>query len=64
MNQPQGYSPATELNAFFGSRSFQNGVTDAISSTASGTAANPNGFSSPYFIQFTYEPIPEPAVEG
>jgi len=59
-----GYLPSTELNAFFASRSFQNGVTDAISNTTSGTAAAPNGFSSPYFIQFTYEPIPEPASLG
>jgi hypothetical protein len=60
----QGYTPSTELNAFFASRSFQNGVTDAISSTASGTAANPNGFSSPYFVEFTYVPIPEPTSLG
>ena len=56
-----GYTPAAELNAFFGSRSFQNGVTDAISSTVSGTAAAPNGFSSPYFVQFNYQVVPEPA---
>ena len=36
----QGYTPATELNAFFGSRPFQNGVCDAISSTASGTVTS------------------------
>ena len=60
----EGYSPAAELNAFFASRSFENGVTDAISSTASGSAAAPNGFSSPYFVQFTYEPVPEPSTLG
>jgi hypothetical protein len=55
-----GYTPATELNAFFGSRSFQNGVTDAISNTTSQTAASPNGFSSPFFVQFTFAQVPEP----
>jgi hypothetical protein len=56
-----GYTPSAELNAFFASRSFANGVADAVSSTASGTATQPNGFSSPYFVQFIYEPVPEPA---
>jgi hypothetical protein len=59
-----GYTPNTELNAFFASRSFQNGVTDAISSTTSGAAGSPNGFSSPYFVQFIYEPVPEPTSLG
>lgn len=53
-----GYTPSAELNAFFASRAFANGVTDAISSTAGGTAAAPNGFSSPYFVNFV---VPEPA---
>lgn len=54
-----GYgTTGTPLQAFFASRSFQNGVTDAISSTASASAAAPNGFSSPVFVQF----VPEPAT--
>jgi len=56
-----GYTPSAELNAFFGSRTFQNGVADAISSTTSGTATAPSGFSSPYFVQFIYQDVPEPA---
>lgn len=59
-----GYTPSAELNAFFGSRSFATGVTDAISNTTGGTAAAPNGFSSPYFIQFTTTDVPEPASLG
>jgi len=54
-----GYSGV--LAAFVASRAFENGVTDAISSTVSADAASPSGFSSPVFIQFTYAPIPEPA---
>jgi hypothetical protein len=50
------------LNAFFGSRDFANGVTDAISSTTSGTASVPDGFSSPVFVQFIYQPVPEPTT--
>lgn len=56
-----GYTPSAELNAFFASRDFANGVTDAISSTASGTAAAPSGFSSPYFVNFV---VPEPTSLG
>jgi hypothetical protein len=59
-----GYTPNTELNAFFGSRGFANNVADAIASTASGTAANANGFSSPYFVLFTYTDVPEPTSLG
>lgn len=58
-----GYTPSAELNAFFASRSFANGVTDAISSTASGTAAAPSGFSSPYFVNFVTA-VPEPMSMG
>lgn len=58
-----GYgATGTPLNAFFASRSFQNGLCDAISSTASGSAAAPNGFSSPVFVNFITAPVPEPAT--
>ena len=50
------------LDAFYSTRAFQNGVTDAISSTAGADAASPSGFSDPVFIQFTYQPVPEPGV--
>lgn len=54
-----GYgATGTPLQAFFASRGFENGVTDAISSTASASAASPNAFSSPVFVQF----VPEPAT--
>ncbi len=54
-----GYgATGTPLNAFFASRSFANGVTDAISSTVSASAASPSAFSSPVFVQF----VPEPAT--
>lgn len=54
-----GYGASgTPAQAFFASRSFENGVTDAISSTASATAAAPSAFSSPVFVQF----VPEPAT--
>jgi hypothetical protein len=46
----------TPLNAFFATRGFENGVTDAISSTAGQNAASPNGFSSPYYVNL----IPTP----
>lgn len=56
-----GYGTAgTPLQAFFASRSFENGVTDAISSTASATATNAGGFSSPMFINL----VPEPSSLG
>jgi hypothetical protein len=58
-----GYTPSAELNAFFASRDYANGVTDAISSTASGTAAAPSGFSSPYFVNFVTV-VPEPMSLG
>lgn len=49
-----GYgATGTPLQAFFGSTGFLNGSYDAISSTASGTATVPNGFSSPLFVNFT-----------
>lgn len=54
-----GYgSVGTPLNAFFATRGFENGVTDAISSTAGGTATNANGFSSPYYVNL----IPTPGA--
>jgi hypothetical protein len=57
-----GYgATGTPLQAFVGSADFLNGTADAISSTASATAAAPNGFSSPVFVQFTHQPVPEPA---
>jgi hypothetical protein len=72
---PYVYTPGTDLTlmirhggytggalqAFFASRGFQNNVSDAISSTVSATAAAPNGFSSPMYLQLTYAPVPEPA---
>jgi len=58
----QGYTPTTVLQAFVGSTNFLNGTTDAISNTTGDTAAAPNGFSSPIYIQFTYGTnAPEPA---
>lgn len=55
-----GYgATGTPLNAFFASRSFQNGLTDAISSTASQAAAAPNAFSSPYFVNLV---VPTPGA--
>lgn len=52
-----GYGSAgTPLNAFFASRSFENGVTDAVSSTAAQNAASPNGFSSPYYVNLVPTP--------
>jgi hypothetical protein len=55
-----GYAPSTVPNAFFASTSFSNGFYDAVSSTASNTAAAPNGFSSPMFINF----VPTPGAAG
>ena len=56
-----GYGAAgTPLQAFFASGAYQPGVTDAISSTASGTATVPNGFSSPLIVNFVT--VPEPAL--
>jgi len=52
------------LDAFYASRDFQNGVTDAISSTVGADATAPSGFSSPVFIQFPYVPVPEPTSLG
>lgn len=60
-----GYGNSVE-QAFFGTRDYENGVTDAVSnsSTTGYTATAANGFSSPYFIQFTYSGIPEPTTLG
>jgi len=60
-----GYG-TTVLQSFFASRNYANGVTDAISNSASGayTSTAANGFSSPYFIQFTYSAVPEPTTLG
>ncbi len=58
-----GYgATGTPLQAFFASGSYQNGLTDAISSTASGTATVPNGFSNPLFVNFVTTPVPEPGT--
>lgn len=55
-----GYgSTGTPLNAFFATIPYTAGAVDAISSTASATAAAPSGFTSPYIINFV---IPEPAA--
>lgn len=57
-----GYNPSTEGQAFFASTTFQNGVSDAISSTVGYQAASASGFSSPYIVQFTTAPVPEPST--
>ncbi len=58
-----GYgATGTPLQAFFASTGFVNGTADAISSTASGTATVPNGFSSPLFVNFVTTPVPEPGT--
>jgi hypothetical protein len=57
-----GYNPSSEVQPFFASTSYQNGVTDAISSTAGYMAANANSFSDPYIVQFTTTPVPEPST--
>lgn len=54
-----GYgATGTPLQAFFASTGFVNGSIDAVSSTVSGSAAAPNGFSSPLYAQFVG--VPEP----
>jgi hypothetical protein len=53
-----GYTPNTAPQAFFASTGFSNGFTDAISSTASASAAAPNGFSSPVYANFVTIPTP------
>lgn len=58
-----GYgATGTPLNAFFETADFANGIADAVSSTVAGATFNstPNGFSSPYIVQFEYVVIPEP----
>jgi hypothetical protein len=58
-----GYAPAGEFQPFFSSGDYANSVADAVSSTTSSSLdAAPGGFSSPYLVQFTTEPIPEPAT--
>ncbi len=57
-----GYTPAGEPQPFFAAADYTPGVTDAISSTASYQAATATGFSSPYVVQFTTSPVPEPAT--
>jgi hypothetical protein len=48
----------TPLQAFFASGVFENGLADAITSTASGTATVPNAVDPPIFVNLI---IPEPA---
>jgi hypothetical protein len=55
-----GYLPNTEPQPFFAAAAFGNGIADAVSSTAGYQAANSNGFSSPYLVQFSVTPVPEP----
>jgi hypothetical protein len=55
-----GYAPSTEPQPFFATATFAGGVADAISSTVGYQAANGNGFSSPYIVQFTVSAVPEP----
>lgn len=43
---------------FFASRSFANGVADAVTSTAGADASTPSGFGSPMIVSF----VPEPAT--
>jgi hypothetical protein len=58
-----GYGAAgTPLQAFFASRGFQNGLADAISSTTGANQIAPNGFSSPLYMNFTTQVVPEPAT--
>lgn len=59
-----GYTPSAEPQPFFAVADFQNGVADAISSTAGYQAATGSGFSSPYIVQFTYSAVavPEPST--
>ncbi|WP_422016369.1 PEP-CTERM sorting domain-containing protein [Roseateles sp.] len=57
-----GYAPGTEAQPFFAVTDYSPGVTDAISSTAGYQAANATGFSSPYIVQFTTTPVPEPST--
>ena len=54
-----GYLPGSEVQPFFASRGFANGVTDAISSAASATATNAQSFSSPMIVQFATVTVPE-----
>ena len=58
-----GYIPNTEFQPFFATANFAVNVADAVSSTTSNSLdAAPGGFSSPYVVMFTTEPIPEPAT--
>lgn len=57
-----GYTPAGEPQPFFAAADYTAGVTDAISSTVGYQAASASGFSSPYVVQFTTTPVPEPAT--
>lgn len=55
-----GYTPSGEPQPFFASTDYENGTTDAISSTVGYQAATASGFSSPYIVQFTTAAVPEP----
>lgn len=59
-----GYTPSSEAQPFFAVSDFENGVADAIASTAGYNATNASGFSSPYIVQFTYSvtAVPEPST--
>jgi hypothetical protein len=52
-----GYTPSTELNAFFASDTYTPNSRDAISNT-SATQGTANGFSSPYFYNLVTVPAP------
>lgn len=59
-----GYGTSA-VQAFFATGDFQNGTADAISTTlgTDPTFGNaPDGFSSPYIVQFITAPVPEPAT--
>ena len=57
-----GYLPGSEVQPFFATANFQSGATDAIASTAGYQAASSSGFSTPYIVQFTLAPVPEPGT--
>ena len=55
-----GYSPTAEPQAFFATADPQAGTVDAIGSMAGYQAAF-DGYSSPFVVQFSVTPTPEPA---
>lgn len=58
-----GYNPTSEFQPFFANGTYANGYADAIASTVGGSFdLSPNGYSSPYVVQFEYEAVPEPAT--